>query len=313
MVLDASLLNTQHYKVRIKGKVEQSREGVAPSPTHWCSSYRKESLRVTLDYGRQLYFYLYKPLNFLNELMYIGSNISSSESDVNSRIGKEFSAIDRLSLVWKSDLSGQIKREFANAVGVSVLLHGCFTRILTKPLEKKLNENLTGILHAFWKQHPTKLQLLYGHFPPISQTTKIRLTRHAGHYWWSKEEIISDVLLQMDAPVLAHQNKLTFTSSVRTVGAVLVTYQVPMVNSTCLHLCFLFFFYLYFMQLEYCGNSTPLANQGFRESSVLRERTKIITFSQVGCLFYQMLTAVHFWRQRQRLNNIRSVKSITQL
>ena len=59
MVLDASLLNTQHYKVRIKGKVEQSREGVAPSPTHWCSSYRKGSLRVTLDNGRQLYFTLY--------------------------------------------------------------------------------------------------------------------------------------------------------------------------------------------------------------------------------------------------------------
>ena len=62
MVLDASLLNTQHYKVRIKGKVEPSREGVAPSPTSWCSSYRKGSLRVTLDYGRQLY------------LLYLGSN-----------------------------------------------------------------------------------------------------------------------------------------------------------------------------------------------------------------------------------------------
>ena len=59
MVLDDSLLNTQHYKVRIKGKVEQSREGVAPSPTPWCSSYRKGSLRVTLDYGRQLYIYIY--------------------------------------------------------------------------------------------------------------------------------------------------------------------------------------------------------------------------------------------------------------
>ena len=58
MVLDASLLNTQHYTVRIKGKVEQSREGVAPSPTPWCSSYRKGSLQVTLDYGRQLYFLL---------------------------------------------------------------------------------------------------------------------------------------------------------------------------------------------------------------------------------------------------------------
>ena len=61
MVLDASLLSTQHYKVRIKGKVEQSRKGVAPSPTHWCSSYRKGSLRVTLDYGRQLHLLiLYK-------------------------------------------------------------------------------------------------------------------------------------------------------------------------------------------------------------------------------------------------------------
>ena len=52
MVLDTTLLNTQHYKVRFKGKVEQSWNGVAPSPTPWCSSYRKGSLRVTLDYGR---------------------------------------------------------------------------------------------------------------------------------------------------------------------------------------------------------------------------------------------------------------------
>ena len=31
MVLDVSLLNTQHYKVRLKVKVEQSRKVVAPS------------------------------------------------------------------------------------------------------------------------------------------------------------------------------------------------------------------------------------------------------------------------------------------
>ena len=52
MVLDASLLNTQHYKVRIKGKVEQSRERSSALPYTWCSSYRKGSLRDTLDYGR---------------------------------------------------------------------------------------------------------------------------------------------------------------------------------------------------------------------------------------------------------------------
>ena len=32
MVLDATLLNTQHYKIRIKGKVEQSRERSSALP-----------------------------------------------------------------------------------------------------------------------------------------------------------------------------------------------------------------------------------------------------------------------------------------
>ena len=81
MVLDASLLNTQHYKVRIKGKVEQPREGVAPSPTHWCSSYRKGSLRVTLDYGRQLYFlYIYIYIVQLNGDNWTGTSCGTCKS-----------------------------------------------------------------------------------------------------------------------------------------------------------------------------------------------------------------------------------------
>ena len=54
MVLDAALLNTQNYKVSIKGEVKQSRECIALSPTPWYSSYWKGSHRVTLDHGRQL-------------------------------------------------------------------------------------------------------------------------------------------------------------------------------------------------------------------------------------------------------------------
>ena len=49
MVLDATLLNTQYYKVRIKVKWSNPGNGVAPSPTPWCSSYWKESLQVTFD------------------------------------------------------------------------------------------------------------------------------------------------------------------------------------------------------------------------------------------------------------------------
>ena len=53
MVLDNSLLNTQNYKVWVKWL--NPGKGVAPSPTPWCSSYWKRSLRFTLDYGHQLY------------------------------------------------------------------------------------------------------------------------------------------------------------------------------------------------------------------------------------------------------------------
>ena len=39
MVLDATLLNTQHYKVRVRGKVEQSQKKRIALPTPWFSSY----------------------------------------------------------------------------------------------------------------------------------------------------------------------------------------------------------------------------------------------------------------------------------
>ena len=57
MVLDTSLLNTQHYKVRIKWS--DPGEGVAPSLTPRCSRYWKGSLWVVLDNGRQLTLYIY--------------------------------------------------------------------------------------------------------------------------------------------------------------------------------------------------------------------------------------------------------------
>ena len=49
MVLDVILLNTRHYKVRIKVKQSNPGKGVAPFPTYWCSSCRKGSLWVKLN------------------------------------------------------------------------------------------------------------------------------------------------------------------------------------------------------------------------------------------------------------------------
>ena len=53
---------------------------------------------------------------------------------------------------------------------------------------------LRAVLNKSWRQHPTRHQL-YGHLPPIMKTIQVRRTRHAGHNWRSKDELISDVLL----------------------------------------------------------------------------------------------------------------------
>ena len=53
---------------------------------------------------------------------------------------------------------------------------------------------LRAILNKHWQQQPTRHQL-YGHLPPITKTIQVRQTRHTGHCWRSRDELISDVLL----------------------------------------------------------------------------------------------------------------------
>ena len=75
----------------------------------------------------------------VDQFIYLGSNISFTESDVNICIDKALTAVDKLSTIWKSDLSDKIKRKFFQSVAVSELLYGCTTWITTKRLEKNLD------------------------------------------------------------------------------------------------------------------------------------------------------------------------------
>ena len=134
------------------------------------------------------------PLKLVDKFTYLGSSVSSTDT----RLTKAGTAIDRLSIIWKSDLTDKMKRSFFRAAFVSILLYGCTTWTLTKRLEKKLDGNYTRMLRAIlntsWRQHPTRHQL-YGHMPPITKTIQVRRTRHAGHCWGSKDKLINDVLL----------------------------------------------------------------------------------------------------------------------
>ena len=138
---------------------------------------------------------------FLNKsptLLGLRCCVSSIEKDIDTWLTKAWTASDKLSIIWKSDLTDKMKRSFFQAAVVSILLYGCTTWTLTKRLEKKLDVNYTRmlrvILNKSWQQHPTRHQL-YGYLPPITKTIQARRTRHAGHSWRSRDELISDVLL----------------------------------------------------------------------------------------------------------------------
>ena len=136
-------------------------------------------------------------LKLVDKFTYLGSTVSSTAKDIDTRLSKAWTAIDRLSVIWKSDLTDKMKRNFFQAAVVSILLYGCTTWMLTKRMEKKLDGIITRILRAIlnksWRQHPTKQQL-YGHRPPITKTIQVRRTTHAGHCWRSRDELINDVL-----------------------------------------------------------------------------------------------------------------------
>ena len=138
------------------------------------------------------------PLKLVDKFTYLGSSVESTEKDIETRLTKAWTAINRLSIIWKSDLTDKMKRSFFQAAVTSILLYGCTTWTLTKRLKKKLDGNYTRMLRAIlnksWQQHPTRPQL-YGHLPPITKTIQVRRTRHAGHCWRSRDELIRDVLL----------------------------------------------------------------------------------------------------------------------
>ena len=137
------------------------------------------------------------PLKLVDKFTYLGSTVSSTEKDINTQLAKAWIAFDCQSVIWKSDLTDKIKLSFFQATVMLILLHGCTTWTLTKRMEKKFDSNYTrmlwGVLKKSWRQHPTKQQL-YRHLPPITKAIQVRRTRHAGHCWRSKGELISDIL-----------------------------------------------------------------------------------------------------------------------
>ena len=130
---------------------------------------------------------------------------------MDTRLTKAWATIDRLFIIWESDLTEKMKRSYFQAAVVSILLYGCTTWTLTKQLEKKLDGNYTRILRAIlntsWRQHPTRHQL-YGHLPLNTKSIQVRPTRHCRG---SRDELISDVPPHMTGKKQEDQLEHTFS------------------------------------------------------------------------------------------------------
>ena len=59
-------------------------------------------------------------LKLVDKFTYLGSSVSSTEKDIDTRLTKASTAIDRLSIIWKSDLTDKMKRSFFQAAIVSM-------------------------------------------------------------------------------------------------------------------------------------------------------------------------------------------------
>ena len=51
-------------------------------------------------------------LKLVDKFTYLGSSVSSTETDINTWLAKAWTAIDSLSVIWKSDLTDKIKHSF---------------------------------------------------------------------------------------------------------------------------------------------------------------------------------------------------------
>ena len=97
-----------------------------------------------------------RPLRSVVKFTYIGSNISSTECDINRRQAKAWTTADKLLNHMKIWSAIKIKLHFFQAVAVYKLLYGRTTKTLTKRIQGKINRNYTSWLNKSWKQHVTK-------------------------------------------------------------------------------------------------------------------------------------------------------------
>ena len=103
------------------------------------------------------------PLKLVNKFTYLGSSVESTEKDIDTRLTKAWKAINRLLIIWKSDLTDKIKRQFlpgSGRIDTAIWLHYMDANKTAgeearRQLHKNATSNLEQVLAATPKKTPT--------------------------------------------------------------------------------------------------------------------------------------------------------------
>ena len=130
----------------------------------------KQKVAITTLNGR--------PLKLINKSTYLGSNISSTKSNVKICLAKAWKAIDRLPL-WKSNLSDKIKQVFFSScsrVHTTLWMHHMDTNKTERNAIWELHKNAACGFEEILEATPHKRVAVQTHAfhltNPLSKTTK---------------------------------------------------------------------------------------------------------------------------------------------
>ena len=133
-------------------------------------------------------------LKLVDKFTYLRNSILSTENGINTRLENAWTAINWLSVEWKLVLSDKIKRNFFQAVVMSILLYGCTPLTLTKVNREKTSQELYKDAKSYIEQ----LLEATSHKTAAARLPTSHLKNWTKKTWWghclSKGELISDVV-----------------------------------------------------------------------------------------------------------------------
>ena len=101
-----------------------------------------------------------KNLKCVEDYKYLGSYISSSAKDFDTRKAMAWSACNDMHKIWTSMMNNKLKTKIFKTTIEPILLYGSETWTLSKKLEKRLDGTYTRLLMRVkclsWKHHPTR-------------------------------------------------------------------------------------------------------------------------------------------------------------